>query len=107
MQKLTRLKQRFTRIFFIGVALGTAGMLFSLPPALALNPERQPSQHNIDVLGQSDGLPSEAIWTTLEGPQGFLWVGTRGGLARFDGASFRVYNRRSHAVFRNNDNSAT
>lgn len=103
MQKLTRLKQRFTRIFFIGVALGTAGMLFSLPPALALNPERQPSQHTVDVLGQSDGLPSEAIWTTLEGPRGFLWVGTRGGLARFDGASFRVYNRRSHAVFRNND----
>lgn len=78
-------------------------MAMEAPATFALNAERQSSQFNIDYFGQSNGLPSEATWVTLEGPRGFLWVGTRGGLARFDGAAFKIYNSRSHPAFRNND----
>lgn len=97
------LLRRFVPTVVIGCALGLASMAISTPATFALNPERQSSQYNIDYFGQSNGLPSEAIWVTLEGPRGFLWVGTRGGLARFDGANFQVFNSRSHPVFRNND----
>ena len=38
-----------------------------------------------------DGLPSNTIETFLQDRRGFLWIGTGGGLARYDGYSFTVY----------------
>ncbi|MHB8521978.1 MAG: sensor histidine kinase [Limisphaerales bacterium] len=39
-----------------------------------------------------DGLPSDRVNALLQTRDGYLWVGTRGGLARFDGLEFLVYN---------------
>ena len=39
----------------------------------------------------SDGLPSDAITCSMQDQQGFLWIGTYQGLARFDGEKFKVY----------------
>jgi len=39
-----------------------------------------------------DGLPNNQVTAIVQGPDGFLWIGTALGLARFDGISFtRVY----------------
>ena len=38
-----------------------------------------------------DGLPQNTVNAILEDRDGFLWVGTSGGLARFDGVRFRAY----------------
>lgn len=38
-----------------------------------------------------DGLPQNSINAILEARDGFLWVGTSGGLARFDGVRFRTF----------------
>ena len=35
-----------------------------------------------------DGLPHDVIWTVLQTRDGYLWLGTQSGLARFDGVSF-------------------
>lgn len=43
--------------------------------------------------GRSEGLPSEQVRDIITGAQGFLWVATDGGLARFDGEQFTSYNR--------------
>src|SRR4249920_1091131 len=40
-----------------------------------------------------DGLPENRIRAIAQTPDGYLWVGTSGGLARFDGARFVVYAR--------------
>ena len=37
------------------------------------------------------GLPQNSIRAMLQTRDGFLWIGTRGGLARFDGAAFVLY----------------
>ncbi|HEX7688514.1 MAG TPA: two-component regulator propeller domain-containing protein, partial [Burkholderiaceae bacterium] len=42
-------------------------------------------------LGRGDGLPNEIATAVEEDDQGFLWVGTEEGLARWDGYRFRVY----------------
>jgi signal transduction histidine kinase/ligand-binding sensor domain-containing protein/DNA-binding response OmpR family regulator len=34
------------------------------------------------------GLPSRTVWTTLQDSEGFIWVGTSNGLARYDGYGF-------------------
>lgn len=42
-------------------------------------------------VGQEQGLPSAIATSVAEDGQGFLWVGSLGGLARWDGYRFRVY----------------
>lgn len=38
-----------------------------------------------------DGLPQNSVTAMLQAPDGYLWLGTRGGLARFDGVRFVVF----------------
>jgi ligand-binding sensor domain-containing protein len=40
-----------------------------------------------------DGLPESRIRALAQTPDGYLWIGTPGGLARFDGVRFVVYSR--------------
>ena len=39
-----------------------------------------------------DGLPDNAVTAVVQTRDGYLWVGTYGGLVRFDGAHFTVFN---------------
>ena len=39
----------------------------------------------------SDGLPQNSVTAIAQTREGYLWVGTRAGLARFDGVRFRAY----------------
>jgi ligand-binding sensor domain-containing protein/signal transduction histidine kinase len=38
-----------------------------------------------------DGLPQSQVNAIVEDKHGYLWIGTNGGLARFDGHEFKVY----------------
>jgi signal transduction histidine kinase/ligand-binding sensor domain-containing protein len=38
-----------------------------------------------------EGLPQNSVQAITQTPDGYLWVGTRGGLARFDGVRFTSY----------------
>lgn len=45
------------------------------------------------------GLPQNTVNTMALGPRGFLWVGTFGGLARFDGTSFKTWSTEEGLTF--------
>lgn len=49
-------------------------------------------QFNLRSWDQDDGLPSTRINAVASTPDGYLWLATFGGLARFDGVSFVVFN---------------
>ncbi len=51
----------------------------------------QPEFRNPVVINEEDGLPSNYISCMVQGPEGFLWLGTDMGLCRFDGQEIRVY----------------
>jgi signal transduction histidine kinase/ligand-binding sensor domain-containing protein/CheY-like chemotaxis protein len=42
-------------------------------------------------LGGKDGLPNGLVFSIAQDSKGFVWFGTNGGLARFDGYNFKVY----------------
>jgi ligand-binding sensor domain-containing protein/signal transduction histidine kinase len=42
-----------------------------------------------------DGLPDEEVTAIGQTPDGYLWVGTAKGLARFDGERFKIFNTES------------
>lgn len=42
-----------------------------------------------DRIDRDDGLPHAVVGSVVRDADGFLWVGTQGGLARFDGYRFR------------------
>jgi signal transduction histidine kinase/ligand-binding sensor domain-containing protein len=58
--------------------------------ALAL-PRPAAGQYRIDSWTTEHGLPQGSINAVLQTRDGFLWVTTWGGLARFDGTTFRAY----------------
>ena len=45
----------------------------------------------VDVFGTAQGLPSSAVLAVTQTRDGYLWVGTLAGLARFDGVQFAVF----------------
>jgi ligand-binding sensor domain-containing protein len=40
-----------------------------------------------------DGLPDEIVHAFAQTPDGYLWIGTQGGLLRFNGERFVLYDR--------------
>ena len=56
--------------------------------ALALDPAQPVNSYLRTRFAKEDGLPSSVVNVILQTRNGFLWVGTNGGLARFDGTHF-------------------
>ncbi len=50
-----------------------------------------------------EGLPQNSVHAILQTHDGFLWVATEGGLARFDGLNFRVFQQASEPAFTSDD----
>jgi signal transduction histidine kinase len=49
------------------------------------------SQSQFRLLGIQDGLPSLTVNAIAQDHVGYLWMGTKDGLARFDGGTFKVF----------------
>jgi ligand-binding sensor domain-containing protein/signal transduction histidine kinase len=49
-----------------------------------------------------DGLPEDTVQALAQTPDGFLWVGTTGGLARFDGSRFTIFGENTTPGFQAN-----
>ena len=61
--------------------------------ALALDPHKSLTQYSRQSWGQADGLPQDTVRSIAQTPDGYLWLGTDEGLARFDGYEFVVFNK--------------
>jgi len=50
-----------------------------------------PKNLRFEQLGIEQGLPHELVQAMLQDKQGFIWIGTQSGLARYDGVSIVYY----------------
>ncbi len=58
---------------------------------VALIPTVDPTTYGSKIFRRNEGLPLSSITGIASAHDGFLWIGTQEGLARFDGVSFTVY----------------
>ncbi len=84
------------RGFFLLAAL----VVFVLP-VRALNPSKRLTQFQRNIWQGQHGLPQNSVSCIAQSPDGFLWVGTGDGVARFDGDSFLPFEDRSKVANRN------
>jgi diguanylate cyclase (GGDEF)-like protein len=49
------------------------------------------TQYNVDAWQTEQGLPMDLVQALLQTQDGYLWLGTAGGLARFDGKRFTTF----------------
>jgi ligand-binding sensor domain-containing protein/signal transduction histidine kinase len=64
----------------------------ALPPNTTSNADRSSFDYSPRVWQTDEGLPNNRVQTIAQTVDGFLWVGTSEGLARFDGVEFKPYN---------------
>lgn len=87
-------------------AMARAALAFAvvcLPrEASALDPTRSISQYVQSVWRVEEGLPHNTVRALKQTRDGYLWLGTYGGLARFDGVRFKVFDNRN-SVLTNNE----
>src|SRR5881628_3293353 len=53
------------------------------------------SDYAIQVWQVEQGLPDNTVTAIEQSPDGYLWIGTFNGLARFDGIRFEVFDART------------
>jgi diguanylate cyclase (GGDEF)-like protein len=59
--------------------------------ALALDPDKAFAQYVANSWSIQDGLPQISVLSIAQDRDGYIWVGTQNGLARFDGVRFTSY----------------
>src|SRR5271170_441919 len=72
---------------------GNVWLLLAAPALLALDPHKALTQYTRAVWTQAEGLPQDTIRAITQTPDGYLWLGTEEGLARFDGYDFITFNK--------------
>ena len=77
---------------FLSLLLATA--------AFGLDPHRALTQARLSVWTSDAGLPQNTVETIVQTRDGYLWMGTEEGLARFDGVRFVVSDRQTAPALR-------
>jgi signal transduction histidine kinase/ligand-binding sensor domain-containing protein/DNA-binding response OmpR family regulator len=92
---------RFTknrlRALLLGILCAASGSAWSLDPTVL------PSQYVLDNWQIPDGLPQSTAQAVARTPDGYLWIGTQEGLARFDGVKFTVFDSGNEPAIPNKD----
>jgi ligand-binding sensor domain-containing protein len=68
----------------------------------AATPRALPDGYTRRVWQTQDGLPENTIQAFAQTPDNYLWIGASGGLVRFDGAGFVLYDRDNTPAIREN-----
>ena len=71
-------------------------------PAFALDPARPLTQYGREVWRSEQGLPQNSVQALAQTRDGYLWLGTQEGLARFDGVRFVVFDKTNTPAIRHN-----
>ena len=79
-----------------------AGLCLSARAAAAAGGGAEPGYHS-ETWTTERGLPGDNVRAVTQTRDGYVWVATQAGLARFDGVRFQVFNKQTEPAFRSNE----
>jgi len=95
-----RQASRFLSLFFFLILV--SNFLLSLVPEkelqeyiLRMVPEKELQEYILRTWTVQSGLPLNTITALIQTEDGYIWVGTRAGLSRFDGVHFKTFARQN------------
>ena len=68
----------------------------------ALDSRRELSQFNHEVWLTENGLPQNTVHAIAQTRDGYIWIGTEEGLARFDGVKFTIFDKQNTPEIKSN-----
>jgi two-component system sensor histidine kinase/response regulator len=84
------------------ILLVVLALLF-LTPSLLVAQERDAPWLPIDTWRQPQGLPQNSVKAILQTRDGYIWIGTKGGVSRFDGVQFTTFDDRNTKELRESE----
>ncbi len=72
-------------------------LLLSTGLALCLDPQKDLRHYGYRSWQTDSGLPQDTVHAIIQTRDGYIWLGTEGGLVRFDGVQFVVYDKQAPA----------
>jgi signal transduction histidine kinase/ligand-binding sensor domain-containing protein/CheY-like chemotaxis protein len=80
-----------------GIALTLKDQTFALEPSRAI------TQYQRRIWQKDEGLPQDSVESILQTRDGYMWVATQDGLARFDGVHFTTFKKETTPGITSND----
>ena len=77
--------------FRLGRLVVCSAILVAFLPGLCLNSTITHAQYHVEVRTVDHGLPQNSVNAILQARDGYIWLATNGGLARYDGVSFKTF----------------
>jgi signal transduction histidine kinase/ligand-binding sensor domain-containing protein len=71
-------------------------------PACALDSSKPLAAYSRQSWQTGNGLPQNSVHAIVQSRDGYIWLATEGGLVRFDGLKFRVYDAQNTPALRSN-----
>ncbi len=68
----------------------------------ALDPWRPITKYAHDIWQDKDGLPQNSVLAITQTRDGYLWLGTEVGLARFDGVRYVIFDKKNTPEIKHN-----
>lgn len=76
--------------------------LLAISFLLCLNANALAQEYGFDVWTTANGLPQNTVTGVVQTPDGYLWLSTFDGLARFDGVRFTIFDKSNTKGIANN-----
>lgn len=86
------------RLVFCALLLLTNGVA-----VMALDPNRGLREFGRQVWLSENGLPQNTVQAIAQTGDGYIWIGTQEGLARFDGVKFDIFDKQNTPALKSND----
>ena len=98
-----RLTSRRNKCSALPLKLLIPVLLLCAGSAGGLDPGRSANEFARRAWQTDSGLPQNTVHSVAQTRDGYVWVATEEGLARFDGFSFRIYDRQNTPALKSND----
>jgi ligand-binding sensor domain-containing protein/signal transduction histidine kinase len=99
---MMRQRRSVARLRVPAALLALMSLAISIRPLRALDPAQPLRQFGQQLWQTDNGLPQNTVHSIRQSQDGYLWLATDGGLVRFDGIDFTLFDRRSTPQLRSN-----